>query len=180
MEDLATRQFGGPRAGTLTTSYGKWDVTLSDSILLMKDHGTNNKEEFVYRRYKESQISDFDKEDYDLLLGRYFNMNILSGQYEVLTPFTRQKQKISFRADGSVENLGDYDKYDIYTFHGSRHPYSESDVLTLSNSSNDSTKVLAWILEKNSLSLYQLSDDAEYPGEIFHKGNEFMRLKKLE
>jgi hypothetical protein len=162
-------------------SYGDWRLTAAgDSLSIMEINSKEKGRVYSYRRYTGTLSASMKEKDVRAFFTTFFNKHILSGEYEVERPNTKRAKRVIFSENGGLTTMGDYDRYEINAFYGSRHPYTESDALLIWNSRNDSTKVLAWKYKDKNLLLFNVVDDEEYPGEVFRKGSEFMTLKKIK
>jgi hypothetical protein len=183
MDDHVFRLSDAPKDASIEIkgSYGDWRLTTREGSLFIQEITLKGEARtFSYRRYTPMLSSDLSEKEVKTFLTTFFTKHILSGEYEVETPKSKNASRIKFSENGDLKNFVGFDRYEINPFYGPRNPYSESDALVVWNSKNDSSRIFAWTFKDDNLVLFNIADDEEYPGEVFHKGNEFMSLKKLK
>ncbi|MDU1904292.1 MAG: hypothetical protein E6772_05855 [Dysgonomonas sp.] len=133
----------------------------SDNIILeeVKRNISYKKRKYIYRRVKEREplasILGPDKRPLDIERGLYqlFVNNLLSGEY-----YTKAtSERFVLKRDGGVNGFSYYNKYTLYPYFGTVHPYLPYDVVIFEDTLLDGRRdVYSWELNNDILTLHEL------------------------
>ena len=79
----------------------------------------------------------------------YFNENLISGNYQNLN----NNEIVTFDKNGNLTNFNEFDKYEIRNYFGTHHPHKNLDVITFTNSKQNTYKQFNWKFEDDKLVL---------------------------
>ena len=91
----------------------------------------------------------------------YFNENLIAGTYEN----TQNNKTVVFEKSGELINFSGFDRYNVRNYFGTHHPHKNLDVITFTNSKNNSFEQFNWKFENDKLILTEFVNE-----KINHKG----------
>ncbi len=91
----------------------------------------------------------------------YFNENLISGNYQNLN----NNEIVTFEKNGNLKNFNGFDKYEVRNYFGTLHPHKNLDVITLTNSKQNTYKQFNWKFKDNKLVLTEfIHETIDYKG----------------
>lgn len=91
----------------------------------------------------------------------YFNEKLVSGTYYNLN----NNEMVTFEKNGELKNFNGFDKYEVRNYFGTLHPHKNLDVITLTDSKQNTYKQFNWKFKDDKLILTEfIHETIEYKG----------------